>query len=856
MNEEMLRQQVQSAVQQHCARLQPDPLLAQRVLLAADKKETVHVKKTHVGLILAFVLMMLTVTAVAVALLTGMEVIEQTAIPLAQQNDGEALRPNETYSAEELQQLIRVAAENGITLDDDTSIMRALRKGEGYNEEEAIMAICREAFGGLYYEWTVEQRHWFEEMMILIGFDTENSIALPGPDDLPSAEARQLARETVLKHYPEAAINDPALYRVEEDFSPENGQTDGAWFFHFYPKTLQGNTYFVEMDRQGEWVNVLQTVRDMTDYTERTLMQAITETYSYRSRSQLKWTAEVWTIFRDMLENAVHSDKWDVEYDAYMLTAYALPEEGDMDEQAVRDVVFAHLGDSHEDTLRAAVLLDIDGRHVWRITLSSLNGLGIMDENCYLEVDAKTGEIISESRELVSRPQWASFVPESVYHQLVHITVSGEEALALAVQALQAETGRTDIDFLDETLFTRGVSAPSNNREDYTIRFRSQVMEYGHCSVSVSSKTRVTTVNNADLAPLSADNLFERFQNPHGTCYDWPQSTWAAFSREMEKYDNATTFDAKLFKLTRYVEEDTVKINRDEAIDLACLDIGDRTRRATYGMLIDAEPNPVWKLRMDAFPLEILYEIDAMTGEVLNTELYACQMGNFDHDMMFMTLRSTFKPLYLQEYGAKRLAMEYAVKANHAPFYEAGDEAIYLNEEVCYIHEDGLVVTFCTLKQRIPGYRVTLSEDGMTADIQPIDVETVRAVCADAPEGSTAWKVSQYGMDRSLWPASAQEGAPNPGEMSREEAIEYAKKYLAGQIGQEAYDALGETVVWVEIYRYENRGPVTRFHVSIANKASTAGVGSIPVGYTVVFFQQNGEITSPYYKDINDAGNG
>ncbi|MBR2054707.1 MAG: hypothetical protein IJ968_07450 [Clostridia bacterium] len=115
-------------------------------------------KKLSLGLILILILLLASLSALAVSLLTGQEVVEQNAVPLALGNDTD-VRPTETFSHDELVQLVETAAENGITLDENSHIMLALQNGEGYWEEEAIMAICREAFDGLYYEWTVEQRH-------------------------------------------------------------------------------------------------------------------------------------------------------------------------------------------------------------------------------------------------------------------------------------------------------------------------------------------------------------------------------------------------------------------------------------------------------------------------------------------------------------------------------------------------------------------------------------------------------------------------------------------------------------------------------------------------------------------------
>ena len=68
MNENRLRDMVHQAVDAHGATLREDPYLAQRILAQTHRKEGPRMKKLSFGMILAFVLMLLSVTAVAVGL--------------------------------------------------------------------------------------------------------------------------------------------------------------------------------------------------------------------------------------------------------------------------------------------------------------------------------------------------------------------------------------------------------------------------------------------------------------------------------------------------------------------------------------------------------------------------------------------------------------------------------------------------------------------------------------------------------------------------------------------------------------------------------------------------------------------
>ena len=68
MNDEMLRMKIHRAVDAYGASLQDDPFLAQRLLAATHRKETPRMKKLSTGMIFAIVLMLLSMTAVAVGL--------------------------------------------------------------------------------------------------------------------------------------------------------------------------------------------------------------------------------------------------------------------------------------------------------------------------------------------------------------------------------------------------------------------------------------------------------------------------------------------------------------------------------------------------------------------------------------------------------------------------------------------------------------------------------------------------------------------------------------------------------------------------------------------------------------------
>ena len=171
MNEQMMRERIQQALNAQMSGVRTSPAERSRMLENAIGGTKVK-RKLTVGLVFAIVLVLMTAAAVATILLTHEEIVEQVAVPLAVGNDSD-LSVKQSYSAEELAELVRNLNENGITLKENNAIMRALRTGNGYYEEEAIMEICREAFGGNFWTWTLEQQQWFNNLMVDIGFQRQ-----------------------------------------------------------------------------------------------------------------------------------------------------------------------------------------------------------------------------------------------------------------------------------------------------------------------------------------------------------------------------------------------------------------------------------------------------------------------------------------------------------------------------------------------------------------------------------------------------------------------------------------------------------------------------------------------------------
>lgn len=278
MNDERIRAQIQQAVDHHARHLRPDPLLAQRIM-AQEKMKGKKMKKISIGLAFAIVLLLLTATALAVALLSAKEVVEQVAVPMAQGNDKD-WRVETRFTPDQLAAFIQACNENGIDLDENNAIMEALRNGEGYDEEEAIMAVCRVAFGGVYGDWTIAERYWFQKMMVEIGFASEVDEELPGPDDLTEEDARARMLAAIREKYgEELALEDNALYEWQISYFAEGAEDGMVWSLRVRSRSRDETyeQYDAALDRAGNVLNVDCTVHEKPVTVDQAVAYRLTE---------------------------------------------------------------------------------------------------------------------------------------------------------------------------------------------------------------------------------------------------------------------------------------------------------------------------------------------------------------------------------------------------------------------------------------------------------------------------------------------------------------------------------------------------------------------------------------------------
>ena len=123
MKQRHMGEDIRRALDAELSGLTVTPSRQQRIFECATGGQKMK-HKISVGLIVALVLALLSLGALAAALLSAQQVVEEKAVPLAQNNDSD-WRVNTKFSPEELAEFIRACGENGIDLDENDQIMQA-----------------------------------------------------------------------------------------------------------------------------------------------------------------------------------------------------------------------------------------------------------------------------------------------------------------------------------------------------------------------------------------------------------------------------------------------------------------------------------------------------------------------------------------------------------------------------------------------------------------------------------------------------------------------------------------------------------------------------------------------------------
>ena len=414
----------------------PPPESWKRQVMAQTKEGKGMKTRISAAFVLAVVMILLAATAVAAALLSAPQVVEQVAVPLARQNDQTDLRQG-AYTHEELAQLIKTLNENGITLEEDSQILRALKMGLGYWEDETIMEICRQAFGGSENQWTIEEKYWFENMMGQIGFSDRNAYLLPADGDFTVPQARAHAAALLKDAY---GVSLPAdsddTWRIDEWlYAPVDGagsEEPAYWAFEYVRRKSGQCEYAVRFLRDGALMEMEEAGfhGEMPDIASFSMADRL---MGDRYGSPFDWPLEAWVQFGGMIAHLTPKtqNQW-----LYQQAGYCLPPEGGVSpEQAVLAVRQA-AGREGDYDLGLLCCTDAD-RRIYKVNLRYATGALPL---CWCgEVDCLSGQVLALREYSVgTSPMMMQFAPFSLLDAAPDFAALDAITAQLGPQALDA----------------------------------------------------------------------------------------------------------------------------------------------------------------------------------------------------------------------------------------------------------------------------------------------------------------------------------------------------------------------------------------------------------------------------------
>ena len=355
-----------------------------RVLQAVRGEVRVR-RKLPAVVALAIVLTTLAAVGAAAVLLSMREVVEREALPMALANDeGEV---NEMFTNEELAHIIAVARENGMEI--PNALLEVLERGEGYWEEETIMALAKAEFGPIPARWTLEQQYWFEETVIAIGFKDVNTRRIPGEGELSYEQALSICEAYLTQTYGASDLRDAQSYAVActyQAWTDEDGAAHGPeWYFDFEPLDLAHDAYSLTLDVAGNILDEQATLERATDF------QAIYDHYNAEYGTPYGWDQRTFIALRKDIEHAQAPENGRY-LRALLMTDYIEIPSGALTREQACEIALRESGIDGGYAI-CAVLIDAEPHPIWKVSVAE-EERGAAMHATMLEIDCMTGEVL------------------------------------------------------------------------------------------------------------------------------------------------------------------------------------------------------------------------------------------------------------------------------------------------------------------------------------------------------------------------------------------------------------------------------------------------------------------------------
>lgn len=345
-------------------------------------------------LILTVMVILMAISTATADSLFMQQLVEQKIVPMAQANDnGEEI--NDRFCNEELIRIVQLAQENHIVVPDH--LLSVTERGQSEYEEETVMALACEAFGGPFIEWTIEQKHWFGEMMVAIGFREQNDDCLPKEGEISYDQALQIATHRIAQEYGDD-VQHASQWKIMADYMKMT-EEDGTWlppkwYFHFEPLDVKTNGYQVVLDTSGEIVQLDASIATDPESSAADVIEQFQVTYGHETQ----WTYTVWAALGEQIAGR---DPGSFKGWMFQHAGYSMPPENTISEQEAKEIALKAV-DLAYTTVSSTSCCMVKGTPIWKIETRTLTpedqGTGTYTAIWLLEIDAMTGTV-REKRE-------------------------------------------------------------------------------------------------------------------------------------------------------------------------------------------------------------------------------------------------------------------------------------------------------------------------------------------------------------------------------------------------------------------------------------------------------------------------
>ena len=464
-----------------------------------ERKDRPMRRKLSVGFVLVVVLCTLAVGALAAVLLGGKDFVDQIMAPKAAQTD------STSFTKEEIEDILRIAKENGLTLSDQDMYMLTHLDETGYDKEELMRRFVKTEYGFYPAAWPIEVQHWYEQMLMAVGYDADwdkqiirttgykmenrQTNVLPEGNEFTQDQILKIAQEYIHdKYYPDVDLNDESKYirlLTYQEHKLGQDSTYREWSLRYEAKDLYLADYVMTLDTAGN-IKKEYAVGGILDPSYETYGQFMRDRFQRVYGDQfgfVNWTSEIMLEYQNAMRHrqTLPGPEHFIgdEYPILDMT-YVVPDDTMISREAAIEKAKAACGGLDYESLYgnsavAVCLENPEGKAVWKVTLQLHSG-GFV----YAQLDAKTGEaLFIDTAKADTYRLWRQYVTEEYWQEnkpLDSALYSAPSEYA-AGWRLTAFWGNTDI---APKWYWDRLNAVDYNEETEDALYASWVDQYGY----------------------------------------------------------------------------------------------------------------------------------------------------------------------------------------------------------------------------------------------------------------------------------------------------------------------------------------------------------------------------------------